>query len=278
MTRDEILRENKRGGGMFAVIPSVVMLDEELPPSAKLLYGAITWRSGKYGFCWATNELLGADVGISGKRVSALVALLETRGHIETETLLNPALSGGKQRNIYPVVKSARGMAGGMLKNEDTLSSEMSTQYAQKRVDGMLKNEDQKKKNKYININPPYNPPKGTRRAKSTKSTPTWKPERFEGFWAYYPRGENRMGAVRAWDRLRPDDALIDEIGRSLQILKASRAWQDGVGIPYASTFLNQRRWEDADAKRPAQRAWELPARRIEQPPDSEDGAWTWNE
>lgn len=154
MTRDEILRENKRGGGMFAVIPSVVMLDEELPPSAKLLYGAITWRSGKYGFCWATNELLGADVGISGKRVSALVALLETRGHIETETLLNPALSGGKQRNIYPVVKSARGMAGGMLKNEDTLSSEMSTPYAQKRVDGMLKNEDQKKKNKYINIPP----------------------------------------------------------------------------------------------------------------------------
>ncbi len=122
---------------------------------------------------------------------------------------------------------------------------------------------------------PPYSPPKGTRRS---KTTPTWKPERFEGFWAYYPRGENRMGAVRAWDKLKPDDALIDTIGRALQTLKASPAWLDGVGIPYASTFLNGRRWEDAKAKRPAQIAKAHPARRIEQPPDSQDGGWTWAE
>lgn len=103
---------------------------------------------------------------------------------------------------------------------------------------------------------PPYNPPKrdgaGKQKTRRSKTEPTWKPERFEGFWAYYPRGENRMGAVRAWDKLKPDDELIDEIGRALRILKSSQAWQDGVGIPYAATFLNQRRWEDAAAKRPA--------------------------
>lgn len=109
---------------------------------------------------------------------------------------------------------------------------------------------------KDLNI-PPYNPPKGDGaepRKQRSKTTPTWKPERFEGFWAYYPRGENRMGAVRAWDKLKPDDALIETIGRALQLLKASQAWQDGVGIPYAATFLNGRRWTDATAKRPAQR------------------------
>lgn len=109
---------------------------------------------------------------------------------------------------------------------------------------------------KDLNI-PPYNPPKGDDaepRKQRSKTAPAWKPERFEGFWAYYPRGENRMGAVRAWDRLKPDDALIETIGRALQVLKASPAWRDGVGIPYASTFLNGRRWEDAKAKRPAQR------------------------
>lgn len=136
---------------------------------------------------------------------------------------------------------------------------------------------------------PPYNPPKGDDadggssrpvRQRARRTTPAWKPERFEGFWAYYPRGENRMGAVRAWDKLRPDDALISEIGHALKLLKASQAWQDGVGIPYAATFLNQRRWEDAAAKRPAQRPADRaqPVRRIEQPPDSEDGAWTWTE
>ena len=128
---------------------------------------------------------------------------------------------------------------------------------------------------------PPYNPPKGDGaepRKQRSKTTPTWKPERFEGFWAYYPRGENRMGAVRAWDKLKPDDALIETIGRALQVLKASPAWRDGVGIPYASTFLNGRRWEDAKAKRPAQSAKAQPVRRIEQPPDSQDGGWTWAE
>ena len=106
--------------------------------------------------------------------------------------------------------------------------------------------------------NPPYSPPKGDDaeepRKRRSKTTPEWKPERFEGFWAYYPRGENRMGAVRAWDKLKPDDELIETIGRALQVLKATPAWRDGVGIPYASTFLNGRRWEDAKAKRPAQR------------------------
>lgn len=128
---------------------------------------------------------------------------------------------------------------------------------------------------------PPYNPPKGDGaepRKRRSKTTPAWKPERFEGFWAYYPRGENRMGAVRAWDKLKPDDALIETIGRALQVLKASPAWRDGVGIPYASTFLNGRRWEDAKAKRPAQSATAQPVRRIEQPPDSQDGGWTWAE
>lgn len=84
--------------------------------------------------------------------------------------------------------------------------------------------------------------------------------------------------AVRAWDKLKPDDALIETIGRALQVLKASPAWRDGVGIPYASTFLNGCRWEDAKAKRPAQSAKAQPVRRIEQPPDSQDGGWTWAE
>lgn len=86
------------------------------------------------------------------------------------------------------------------------------------------------------------------------------------------------MGAVRAWDKLKPDDALIETIGRALQVLKVTPAWRDGVGIPYASTFLNGCRWEDAKAKRPAQSAKEQTVRRIEQPPDSQDGGWTWAE
>jgi len=166
MTRDEILKENRKGGGMFAVIPSVVMLDPELTASAKLLYGVITWRSGKYGFCWATNETLAEDVGLSAKRVSPLISQLEERGHIETEILLDKSVPGSKRRNIYPIVRSARGLVGGILKNEDTpilkneetVSSKMRRQSPQKQGDSILKNEDIKKKNKIINNIPPIIP------------------------------------------------------------------------------------------------------------------------
>ena len=154
MTRDEILRENRRGGGMFAVIPSVVMLDTQLSASAKLLYGVITWRSGKFGFCWATNDTLAEDVGLSAKRVTPLIAQLEERGHVETEILLDKTVTGGKRRNIYPIVRSARSLVGGILKNEDTLSSETRTPSPKKRGDGILKNEERKKKRENNNKPP----------------------------------------------------------------------------------------------------------------------------
>ena len=82
----------------------------------------------------------------------------------------------------------------------------------------------------------------------SSKSWPKWKPERFAAFWDFYRthcRGESRQAAVRAWDKLKPDDALIEKIGRALQRQLRSDEWQRGIAIPYASTYLNQRRWED---------------------------------
>ena len=77
---------------------------------------------------------------------------------------------------------------------------------------------------------------------------PDWKPERFEGFWQFYPdKGrKDKQGAMDEWDKLKPSDELIKEIGMALRLLKASEEWQRGIGIPYAVRFLRRRRWEDA--------------------------------
>lgn len=99
--------------------------------------------------------------------------------------------------------------------------------------------------------NPPISPQGGRRRSRQThKETADWKPERFEAFWTYYRthvRNEDRQAAIRAWDKLQPDDALIARIGRALQIQIKSPAWIEGVGKPYASTYLNNARWEDVE-------------------------------
>lgn len=73
-----------------------------------------------------------------------------------------------------------------------------------------------------------------------------WKPERFEAFWALYPRREDRVGAVREWDRLKPDGALLAVMGRALRAQMAGELWRRGIGIPYACRWLKNRRWEDA--------------------------------
>lgn len=91
--------------------------------------------------------------------------------------------------------------------------------------------------------------PKRKRRA--TKSAPDYRPDTFARFWAAYPRGEDKQGAIAAWDELKPDDATLQAMSRALVRQKASEEWQRGIGIPYAVRWLRRRRWED-EIKAPA--------------------------
>ena len=91
--------------------------------------------------------------------------------------------------------------------------------------------------------------PKRKRRA--TKSAPDYRPDTFARFWAAYPRGEDKQGAIAAWDELKPDDATLQAMSRALVRQKTSEEWQRGIGIPYAVRWLRRRRWED-EIKAPA--------------------------
>lgn len=97
--------------------------------------------------------------------------------------------------------------------------------------------------------------PTGGRRSNEPKEAPDWKPERFAAFWEAYPCGKSKQAAIRAWDKLKPDDALIHEMALGLKRAMAGEDWQRGIGIPYASTWLNGRRWEDEDKPLPARTA-----------------------
>lgn len=92
---------------------------------------------------------------------------------------------------------------------------------------------------------------KPKRKRRATKSAPDYRPDTFARFWAAYPRGEDKQGAIAAWDELRPDDATLQAMSRALVRQKASEEWQRGIGIPYAVRWLRRRRWED-EIKAPA--------------------------
>lgn len=246
------------------------------------MLGFLTYMLDKPPDWEFTISGMAKERGVGLAQVRRLVGLLEKAGYLLREQAHDD--DGKFAKNVYVLQEkpplSRNQYDGEPLKSPLSGNADIGETRQREKPLSVFATQSKNVETKAYN-NPPYSPPKGDGaepRKRRSKTTPTWKPERFEGFWAYYPRGENRMGAVRAWDKLKPDDALIETIGRALQTLKASPAWRDGVGIPYASTFLNGRRWDDATAKRPAQSAKAQPVRRIEQPPDSQDGGWTWAE
>lgn len=265
MTRDDIISASKAEGGMFIVIPSVVKLDTELPLSAQMLYGIITWKCNSYAFTWATNRELGDALGVSSKRVSALLSLLEKRGHIETEIEYKDGTNEIVRRCIYPIMRSARSLARDTPppENRDTPPSKQAYPSPGMGIPPPENEEVICNINKKNIKDPPCSPPEGDgavpdkpkpKRTRRQKSVPDHCPERFEQFWTAYPGGGSRIKAVAAWDALKPDGGLIDEMARALKRQMASRLWQEGVGIPHASTWLNQRRWTDKLPEQPRPR------------------------
>ena len=65
----------------------------------------------------------------------------------------------------------------------------------------------------------------------------------FDAFWSIYPRKETKAKAQQIW-LSKNCDAHIERILQHVEDMKSTRQWQEGF-IPHASTYLNQRRWED---------------------------------
>ena len=67
----------------------------------------------------------------------------------------------------------------------------------------------------------------------------------FYDFWQNYPRRVGKKQAQRLWNKLTPQEHV--QIMCGLELWKQTYQWQSAGGtyIPYASTFLHQRRWED---------------------------------
>jgi hypothetical protein len=67
----------------------------------------------------------------------------------------------------------------------------------------------------------------------------------FELFWREYPRKVGRIRAERLWNKLGITERHLAIQG--VKLWKQTLQWQnaDGLYIPYASTFLAQKRYLD---------------------------------
>lgn len=234
----------------YTVLPNGILRDTGLSLKTKGLFAIIlslpeTWDYSVAGL--ATVAGCGRDA------IRSALGEMESAGYL-TRTRAHGA--GGK---FVGIVYTIRDQAEPLSENP-TMAEEAPLSGKPTTVEPTLEkpsSENPTQLNKDISnkdlINP-HSPPMGDKpqrkkRQRRSKSVPAWKPERFEAFWDYYPRGEDRMGAVEEWDKLQPDDALIDRMARALARQKASEEWQRGIGVPYACRWLRKRRWEDVPAQ-----------------------------
>jgi len=88
--------------------------------------------------------------------------------------------------------------------------------------------------------------------------------EFFEIFWKAYPRHESKELARKKFVSLKPARELLDSWLTWLAEAAQSEQWQDKSKIPFASTWLNQRRWEGDPPPKPAGKTQESMFDRLE--------------
>ena len=74
---------------------------------------------------------------------------------------------------------------------------------------------------------------------------------RFSRWYAAYPKKVAKGAAIRAWDKIDPDDALTERMIDALKAQLLERDWkgEKGIFVPewkHPATWLNGMCWDDA--------------------------------
>ncbi len=69
----------------------------------------------------------------------------------------------------------------------------------------------------------------------------------FDCFWSEYPKKRSKGQAEKTWAKIKPSEQLLAQMLDALERAKTSHDWtkEGGKFIPYPSTWLNAKGWED---------------------------------
>lgn len=221
------MEENKRAfKGIW--IPKEVWESKELTLQQKVMLVEIDSLDNDDG-CFASNKYFSDFFGISSGRVSQIINDLIDKGYLKVEYQKKDKQILGRIMKIqsppYPQ-KVFNILNKGYLEND-----EGGIKYSK---EGYLENA--KDNNIYINnIN---NNIKNYNKKEIAL-------EKFEEFYKEYPKKVSKENVKKWFIKNNPSDELFKTIMSSLKKYKLSDSWKDTKYIPYPSTWLNQKRWED---------------------------------
>ena len=162
----------------------------------------------KYTMTGETIELSGAEKSIMAIAMMTLTADEEAA-------------------NALSATRAAAGSKGGLQKVANLANATFATQIVANDSKCFNKNKN-KNKNKNIEKEKEIN-------------------NAFDRFWEAYPRKEAKQTAKRAFEKLNPDEALLQTMLEAVERSKGTAQWKEENGrfIPHPATWINQRRWED---------------------------------
>ena len=198
----------------YAILTADVRYDKTLKPLARLLFAEITALCNKEGYCWASNQYFADLYEVDKTTVSGWIGQLKTRGYLTVQLEYK---EGSKQiLNRY------------MKINGEGIDEIINTPL-QKDVDPI----DQKTK---------VNTKTNTKTNITVNSIGD-----FDSFWRFYPRKAGKEAARKAWLKLRPEQHIMQMIADNVKERVDKGEWRkdNQSFILHASTYLNQKRWED---------------------------------
>ena len=198
----------------YANIPATVRYDKRLTPNAKLLYGEITALCNQEGYCWAMNAYFADLYGVSKTSISAWIGNLKEAGHITVQM-------NYKESSKHILNRYIRILGEGIQDNLHTPIRKLDDPIQDIFVD-----------NSTIN---------------TTSNITVNSIGDFDVFWKFYPRKASKDAARKAWNKLNPDQNIMKMIADNVRERVEKGEWRkdNQSFILHASTYLNQKRWED---------------------------------
>ena len=233
--------------GYWAVLPSSVRYDARLRPNEKILYAEITALASRDGFCWADNKYFADLYGMAEHSIQTFIRDLEKYGYINVEIIQKGNQRQPERRRIWidgGAFDRFRSVLNKTEQDENTGAPSQKIRAPSQKIFYTIDNN----KKEYNTCSISTMPDSERELAERERANR----ERFEDFWKLYkstvPHTVSvgaKQRALKAWNKLKPNDAAIAAMALALKKQSEMPDWQRGVGIPHAATWLNQRRWEE---------------------------------
>lgn len=215
--------EQARPRRLFGVVYGWVVKDPAIPAPAKGLYSLLCTYADRDGVCFPSNARLAAEMAVTERSIQNWLSALADAGALVREE----RFSEGRQTvSVTRLV-------------EDSASPRVEASFTPGGEAGFVQN-----KTTMNNKTPPT--PQGGRKRALTVGERLQAGADFERWWSLYPRKTARQAALvaygKAWAAVGAQ-VLLDALVHQRDALDDAN--RRGF-CPHASTWLNQRRYEDA--------------------------------